>query len=334
MFRRVHAVLFGAAAVAASLVSPPARAEEKLVALDYEAGDASLGCPNETSFRRKVEARLGYDPFTANANKRLRVRFKPARGGITAETSWGGAKDPSKRTFDGARDHCEDLVEAVASAAAIAIDPLKSLAPPPPPPLPPKPDDAEPPTEPLPVPESPKVVAVGPPIEPPRELAASSPLISRLALSFGAGAGLVPGFGLTPELGADLFSGFVVHAGVKVALAASAAGTESLALHVTRLSFPVGPCVATDFSHLCVLIAPGVALAELNGDTKSAFGLDITLRTEVDVLRNGPLRVFPYIEGSGAAARARVRAGDVVLWSQSPLSFDAGVGLAYRFGGR
>jgi len=333
MIGRVRGIALGATLAAVVSASRAGHADEKEFSLDYQAGDAALGCPSETSFRRKVQGRLGYDPFSSAAGPQLRVRYRIAGGALVAETSWSGDAPGASRSFQGKRDHCEDLAEAVAAATAIAIDPLKSLAPkpeePPPPvvaPAPPpeaRPSAPEQPTRPKPAPTAPANEASGP------------RMFSRLALSLGVAFGRVPGAAIAPQISADFLPGPVfLRASAKVSLAVSSESIEGGTLRVTQLGIPLGACVALSITHTCLLAEGALALAELGGETKTALGLLFALRAEADVVEQGPLRIFPFIEGSAAAVRARVRRGDEVLWEESLPSFVAGAGVAYAWDGR
>lgn len=103
---------------------PRARAAEPGHAqLDYTVDDDAGVCWSELEFRRRVAARLGYDPFRADAPMVLRVRIemrgRRARATVTAER--GGAPLGRRELSD---SRCDALSETVASTVSIAIDPI------------------------------------------------------------------------------------------------------------------------------------------------------------------------------------------------------------------
>jgi hypothetical protein len=111
--------------------------------LSYVANES--GCPDETSFRNLVGARLGYDPFEAGGVVNVRVEIVKGRGRLQghAEVTRGDSP-PGSRDLSGELDRCEPLATAIATTVAIALDPGRGsstadlpsappLAPPPPP---------------------------------------------------------------------------------------------------------------------------------------------------------------------------------------------------------
>ncbi len=118
-------------------VPSPALASEPVHArLVYNTDDPAGACASEAEFRGKVAARLGYDPFQADAAWLFRVRVdarrKPAHAEILTEQD---GKSTGRRALDETR--CDALLETVASTVAIAIDPVAAT--PGPAPLPPPP---------------------------------------------------------------------------------------------------------------------------------------------------------------------------------------------------
>lgn len=118
---------------ALTLLAAEARAAENTYAkLRYEAGPDDARCPQEQAFRQKVAQRLGYDPFRPDADRELRVTFdlrgKEVRATLSLQNPNRAA---GKRELSDAR--CEALADAVASAAALALDPIAAQRPDPPP---------------------------------------------------------------------------------------------------------------------------------------------------------------------------------------------------------
>jgi hypothetical protein len=169
--------------------------EERLesATLSYVVSGAALRCPDEESFRRKVAARLGYQPFSTGGLHRVSVRLSATSTGLRghAEVTRVGQSESGVRDLDGAVDECEPVTAALAVAVAIALDPVRS-AQASEPPIDPHAQDVEP----APAPLTPAVVAAPAPAALPAADAVEPPAASRITL-FGA-AGAVAGVGLTP----------------------------------------------------------------------------------------------------------------------------------------
>ncbi|CAN5846812.1 hypothetical protein BH11MYX4_BH11MYX4_29360 [soil metagenome] len=174
----------------AGFVASPALAGDDLATaqLTYIANsDAAGRCPDEESFRNQIAARLGYQPFTTSGRHRVAVSLAAARGRVhgRAEVTRAGQTTPGVRELDDKIDNCEALASALATTVAIALDPVRGLAPAPEPvaspPLPPPPphDDRD---------RGPEPVAPAPP----------EPRAPPRPIRFFAGAGGVFSLGVAP----------------------------------------------------------------------------------------------------------------------------------------
>lgn len=111
-------------------------------------------CPDESTFRALVGAKLGYDPFAAGAPSSLRVVLRRSGADLSGTlTLASGGAARGERTLHAAGESCDELAASLALAAAVAIDPdaaargstpatpiaaeQAAATPPPPPPLPP-----------------------------------------------------------------------------------------------------------------------------------------------------------------------------------------------------
>jgi hypothetical protein len=118
-----------AIAIAAFAIPAIAAADGPLVALDYERAPALVdSCPDESSFRNLVVARLGADPFTAlgsDAEDRVHVSLSLLRGRVQADAALLRRGQPPRapRALEGAPRECEAIVTALATTVAIALDP-------------------------------------------------------------------------------------------------------------------------------------------------------------------------------------------------------------------
>lgn len=154
-------VLVGSLACAAALLGAPATAsaEPARAVLAYEVAEGVPGCPTRGELVDAVAARLGYDPFAASGSPRG-AEPRP----LVVTIARGGGRDGLVGTLvlgaTGRREvrstSCRELVDTLAVAAAIGLDPESferpAVAPPapePPPTPPPPPEAAAPPPRPL-----------------------------------------------------------------------------------------------------------------------------------------------------------------------------------------
>lgn len=106
-------------------------------------------CPDQGQLIDAIGARLGYDPFRAEAPRSLEVTIEPKDGGFGARVELEDAEGhPSDLRELEPQPRCAELLDPLALAIAVALDPLQ-LGPPTPsrPPPPPAPEALELPTE-------------------------------------------------------------------------------------------------------------------------------------------------------------------------------------------
>ena len=117
-----------------AFVTRSALADEVLETARLRYGTTSDRCPDEDSFRQQVAARLGYQPFTPNGKHDVSVSLL-ADGtrvrGHASVTRLG--EEPGVRDLESGLDKCEPLTAALATAVAIAIDPVRAMQGPSPP---------------------------------------------------------------------------------------------------------------------------------------------------------------------------------------------------------
>ena len=131
------------AAMAAGLtgVSRIAQARTVVVAtqLDYV---ATPGCPSEATFEAIVAARIGYEPFRADAPDRVIVRIESAGRALEGRLEWRDATGESigDQAFPSRTGDCDELVRAIGFALALQFQLMETTvaenraAPPPAPP--------------------------------------------------------------------------------------------------------------------------------------------------------------------------------------------------------
>lgn len=323
--RALSAVLACLAALAVS----PARADDILVSLDYQADPALSGCPAADEFRAHIVRQLGRDPFVNPAPHRLVVRIAPKGIRLEGRVEWRDASDQweGERTFSARNESCEQMVRAMALATAIQIQ-LLALASPPGNPTPPT-VDALPP-EPVNQPATPVVTVL------PRESRVSieagvmvvqdlggapATLAPRIAVSLGRPSALAlrlaaSGFGPTREVPAPegsaqvdrlLVTLQVVHffrVGRRLQpFAAVGAGLQEVHVHGISVNAALGsPRDGRAFSGLATA-GGGLAIAFATGLFALVEG-DVTFyRPEVNV-QVGADRTAARFEGEGFLAHA------------------------------
>jgi hypothetical protein len=85
-------------------------------------------CPDQAQLRSAVVARLGYDPFVANATSTLYATITRNGRGLRGEIRLDdpGRETPGVRQIDSFSGDCTELGKAMALAMSIAIDPLRA----------------------------------------------------------------------------------------------------------------------------------------------------------------------------------------------------------------
>ena len=242
-----------------AVASAPARAATPpSFVLVYEA-PADTGCPTEDAVRASVADELGYDPWDPvddGTSPRIAVALRALHGGRVRGRVEMRATDG---THLGAREleapSCGELLGALVLAIAVAIDPLRAVAPPPLPATPPATAtatatarDAAADAEPLPA------LVVAPPPEPPRlvdEL--------RLRVAFGVqgtfDAAPGPAFGFTGRVGVA-----IRRWSVAVELRGDLPGSDSAdggRVSASTMAAFVVPCVAHRIVDFCALVGAG-----------------------------------------------------------------------------
>jgi hypothetical protein len=167
-----------------------ARAAARLVYVREEGADA---CPTEQAFRDAVSARLGYDPFLAEAPDTVTLSIarenRAFRGKLAVVRA--DAPRPAARSLESSS--CEDLVTTAALSASVALDPLHGTGPPPPPP----PQRADPP------PPAPAETRPAPEAAPPPPAASRRAEIVAGVVAYGS-LGTAPGATVGGGVHADL----------------------------------------------------------------------------------------------------------------------------------
>lgn len=250
MFRRTRRVILAlyAGLVLLLLSGRPVSADElQTASLTFSATGLGARCPDEESFRNQVAARLGYQPFVQDGKHRasvtLRIVGDRVRG--RAEVLRFGQSTAGVRELDGEIEKCETLTAALATAVAIALDPVRSAQPATPAAPPPPATDVRlaPPPPPLAPPPLPPEQPGPPPVQ-----SAAPSRTSRIALFGTAGAigavGLMPGLAMGGDAGVGLrFEVLSLELSGRVETMPTAARADSGdRLEATMFSAVLSPC--------------------------------------------------------------------------------------------
>lgn len=331
-------------------------AERFHASLSYERGAGAEECPDESTIRRSVAVRLGYEPWSDTAPRRLTVRVVAESPGWAAsiELTDADGRVKGRRRLTSATADCHDLAESLQLALGLALDPLLLTRPPPdpepapppeplvivlPPPEPPAPP--EPPPMPEPVPEpvpEPEPVVVAEPPPPPPPPPAPPPVPVQIALE--AGASWVKGLEPTSSWGGG--------GAVNVRRGAFAIAARLRADQPQSMEIPDGmvrgaavlvrlePCLRVDPFAVCVV--GGIARLRFTSDRRS---------DAMDAIRSvgvvGPRIAWNIALGERFAlffaADATVLTGTVVLrdagatrpwWSTGAFDVSVSAGLSWR----
>ncbi|MBK6689388.1 MAG: hypothetical protein IPG45_33275 [Deltaproteobacteria bacterium] len=302
--------------------------------LEYFAPDV---CPPVTHLVDQVAAHLGFDPFVADSEVRISARIVP-----TAKVLEGllriqdGDQKPGLWRKGAHRNVCRELVEEMALAIALALDPLgehrapvAELRPPPPPPPPPPP----------------VIVARAPPRSGRVETGTVSidvPLERqlRLGLEVGLSLGLVPaptanfGVGVTYQVGRfelDLHVRATAAGAVEVGPRADASALAVYAELYPCYDFPVG----AGFWSLCAAFGAGAFYAqgeELEPSRTATKPLVIAgarLGYRLPLGRSGASLEL-NAEADAAITRVVLVVGGQEIWRQPPLSGLLTLGFSYE----
>ena len=314
--------LVASGSLALVLVSGTAHAGKAGFHLSYSVSD-ELRCPDESSFRNLVAARIGYDAFAggaggAGADGIVQIELRPRGAGMVAKArvTRVGQSAPSARQLEDSADRCEALVAALATTVAIAIDPRRALSPPV---VGTKPLDVR---EPAPRP-------------PPKQASPSSGEGVHLI----AAAGVVGSVGAAPTvtLGGELAVGLRTHA-YSLSLAGRAETTPGSTrldsgdqVQATLLSVGVLPCGTWSAWTGCLVgrvgafqgYASDVALPKVEGSVFASVGARLGYSFHV----THTVAIQPTLDLGLAVARTSLVVSGATVWQASPVVGSVGLSV-------
>jgi hypothetical protein len=314
--------------------------------LTYARGNGADACPDETTVRQAVAARLGYDPFFAAADKTIVARILRSRDELRATVELVDDKGIVRgvREFKAKAGQCEELVATMALAISIAIDPTNPgiLG------GPPK-AHPEPPPRPTPAsrerstPKSPPIAPASPPQPPEADVAEpkDEPEAPAPKITFRTTAAVLAAFGTAPSPTA----GLVLSAGLRRGLWSLAAegrgelpGTTDVPGGRIRTSLWAGalvPCIHWDPLSVCATAWLGSLRAQ--GLDFPASRLDHALyaaagvRLGLDIPISEQWAFHPAVDVLGPLFPVNVTVDGWSQWQAPQVSALFRAGVAARF---
>jgi hypothetical protein len=333
---RGGAALFSFVALAlAGGLAAAQRSEHARAVLEYRVASSAPGCPTRDELADAVAARLGYDPFGdgpgrgADASQRVSVEVTFAKGTYTGKLLLGGTRSLTST-------NCRELVDSLAVAVALGLDPESALRPPATAPT------AAPTTPPT-TPPAPSVAPPAPtastPAAPPASTGApSAPLAVRVWLGPLGAVGDTP----SPTLGLGLGGELRVLA--HLAFEAEASSTLPSSVSIGRggrgtgygsvSQLLVGACVPFEPLSLCATGSGGFFYADA-GDVDVAraeltsYGA-VGLRASFRLALSSRLFLRAQLDGQVPLARTELRIDGASLWETSPVVGRLGLALGLR----
>jgi hypothetical protein len=316
---------------AAAVVRESAAEERGRVALDYARAVPLEGtCPDESSFRNLVVARLGYDPFGGDDTPdRIHVVLTLDHGHVAASAALqrAGQSGRAPRTLEGGPGDCEAMVAALATSVAITLDPMHEGAPPPPPPSTPvgtsEPHSPEPPA-----PEPPSAEP-----HPPHRSALSVFVSAAPVVSLG----LAPSVSLGGEAGVGVRRGqFSLEVLGRAETTPGSAEVNGVRLTASVYSGTLLPCGTVSHVRICGVIrvgdyagvAPDLVQKQQN---PAAFYMSLGLRTGYEIRLSEIVSIEPSLGVEVPLLRPALEINSQPIWSPRVASGTAAVAVHVLF---
>jgi hypothetical protein len=314
-------------------VSEARAATDTSATLEYQVTAKGAGCPDAETFRSRVTARLGVDPFVAGAKKTIRATIADApKKTLSGDVSIFGPDGAltGQRVLTAPARECAELVESLAATVALMLDPLgeaKSQVK----------EPTAPDSQPAPAQLAPSVQQ--PPALPPPPSSPSPMPLERAPVGPMLGAGLMASVARGPSLtlGGFLYGGMHFER-ASIALEGSFESTLGPALTgqdriLTRFIL-LGPRACHRIYALqgCIFSRLGAVQANApdlrDAQTQTAFSAFAGASLGLPV-SFGRSEFVPWLEVAVPVARARLLAGQDVLWTAPFLSASLGLALGW-----
>jgi hypothetical protein len=301
------------------LLTRAAGAEPPARRLLYGRGEGAASCPDEQALRESVAARLGHDPFRADAEGAVSATISRGSRGLRAvvELRDRSGRVTGSRLLTTTRRDCQELASAMALAICIAVDPLvlSRVLPPKEPPPPPSPPPA--------------------PAPPPCPACPVCPPPPRAPVRFRAGVGAQLDLGAVPTLAslgvvaqAELRHrafALALEGRVDPELGSARALSDSGGVGATLLLALLIPCARLRSFGLCALLGMGalkgrgVDLAVSGHDTTFYAAAGARLSLEVPLLPQR-LALDLHLDGLAPLTRTGLRIDGAEVWATPPIA--------------
>lgn len=323
----MHRAAAQAAIVLGFWVTGAEAAGREPTGLVYRAEDSRSLCPDEASFRALVTARMGRDPFSSTTDPNLgTMKVTVSQRGTRLLGRVAKHEPPMIREVAGTSGECEVVVEALASIAAMALDPEAVLRPSPPalpslPPPPPgtTPDPREPPMR------TPAVVPAQP---------SASPIRFHGGAAFATSLGLLP----APSLGAEVAAGvrterigFLALGRAETQTAATA--SRGVEVEASFLGGGALACGHVRWGFGCLVALGGVLNGRAPQAEVSRLGANAVVltgaRVGLELPLGGGLAMVPHVGVWIPVVRTTLSFADAPVWTAPPIAGTLGVGLSF-----
>jgi len=323
------------------LVAQSAAAEREVATLEFRADPSLTECGDEAEFRNRVALRLGYDPFEPVAPLLVSVRLSGDRGRVTSTTVFSRDRhELGKRVLVEDRQRCGVLVDSVAAAVAIAIDPLHSPENPvAPAPVAPSAQPA-PALAPAPTPASAPPASAKPPPPPheaPPAQANSAPWYPLVAAELVVGLGVAPGVTAGAQVGFGLRHGIGSYSieGRAEATPSDVPLTPLDRVSSTVFSGALVPCVHASVVAVCGVLRAGsiqsTALDVSRPTIAAAFIGAAALRVGAVLPVSTSFSLRAGAEGGLPLSRTSYVINGALVWTPPPVVGGFQVGAMWTF---
>jgi hypothetical protein len=319
----------------ALLCDAPALADvPRPVRLDYDRQAGAAACPDDVTIRAGVTSRLGYDPFSDQANDRMRVTLREngrvLEARIELVDALGNLRAERRLVSHGG--DCAELASSVELAMAIAIDPLGTA---------PSPAEEKPLAGGAPTKEMRQAPDRGTSAEAATTPAAtgsspSRPLLKRVE------AGIIGSLGWLPAANLGLRAGGGLQGEVlSLSIEARADLPASKSLRVGQasawlLAGSLVPCVHARGASACALatvgamhVAGGGGLENPQHATLPYLALGVRVAASLPLTPTVSLAVHGDL--TTPVTETRLTVGNEVVWASPTVAIAFGFGIAYRF---
>lgn len=325
--------------------------------LSFDVDAQAIGCPDESTFRDMVTARLGYDAFSdAQAERSVAVRVEAGERFLLAHVELrdeNGALQGA-RDVEGTLAECEELAQSVALSLSVLIDPLSLVDGPSPTSDPPtvepapEPEPVTPRDEPAPEPEpvaprdepAPEPEPVAPSDEPaPDVLQPHARELSRPDVGLAVGlaptvsVGLVPGFsaGGLLSFGVTIGRFSLALEGRVDAQAAQARSVDGHRIFGAVYAGGLTPCVVLPYVAFCGVIHLGAIQGVAHNVSNPEPQVTLFASASARVLARFPLgpvvTLLVLAEAGIPIVRTSLAVNSRIVWTAPPVFGTFGIGV-------